>query len=89
MVIQSTSDLLQLYCGRIRRVRAHFVICQSCFWCASCFKAEYDFPKCPSCSYDAVDSLPIFEKEFFRMKVWHNGNLELEFGEEILQECRS
>jgi hypothetical protein len=38
------------------------------------------------CSHGAVYSLPISEKEFFKIKVWQNGNLELEFGEEILQE---
>jgi hypothetical protein len=53
----------------------YFLICQSCLWCAS-----YIFPlfykrntkeiisKCPSCSSDKVESLPIAENEKYRFK---------------------
>ena len=48
-----------------------FAICQSCFWCASCFPSQVldtiaasaedstSSPKCPSCIKGNIESIPI------------------------------
>jgi hypothetical protein len=54
-----------------------FVMCQSCFWCASCLCpkilstiAETDgsssLTKCPSCIEGNMESIPIAENENYR-----------------------
>lgn len=72
------SSLLELYRDGMRK--ANFVICPDCFWCASCLKAEYNFPMRLQCKNAVVDSLPISDGEFYRVEFWKNGNVELVFG---------
>ena len=36
----------------------HFLICDSCFWCASCIRTDASSIKCPSCNC-IVESMPI------------------------------
>ncbi len=36
----------------------HFLICDSCFWCASCIRVDAPV-KCPSCDDNEVESMPI------------------------------
>lgn len=76
----SVPDLLSAYASKCDRRKANFVICQSCFWCASCLKADYVFPMCVQCKSAAVDSLPIFDGEFYEVELLENGNVELMFG---------
>jgi hypothetical protein len=56
--------------------RIYFLICQSCFWCAS-YIASYIYfkrntekiiKKCPSCSTDNIESIPIAENEKYRFE---------------------
>ncbi len=54
--------------------KANFVMCPSCFWCATYFLADANFPNCPSCGGVAVDSIPISENEFYDLGVGENGN---------------
>lgn len=61
------SYLLKLYRNKIKR--ATFIICQSCYWCVSCLKAYDNFPICPYCVNKVVDSIPISDKEFYRMEI--------------------
>jgi hypothetical protein len=58
----------------------HFLICQSCFWCASYISAkmfsrttkatksisEVDITKCPSCIEGNIESFPITENEEYK-----------------------
>ena len=48
----------------------HFVICQSCFWCASRLNSIEDeaisTSKCPSCSNNRVESIPISYDEVYK-----------------------
>lgn len=37
----------------------HFLICESCFWCASRID-DYVFSECPTCNTSMVKSMPIF-----------------------------
>lgn len=71
------SSPLKLYRCRMRK--ANFIICPSCFWCASCLKADYVFPMCLQCKNGIVDSLPISDDEFYKIEFWDNGNVELIF----------
>lgn len=48
----------------------HFVICNSCYWCASLY-SNLKTIKCPVCNNDnTMESIPISENESF--KVSHN-----------------
>ena len=55
------------------------MICQDCFWCASCFKASDNFRNCPVCRNDGIDALPIFGGEYYKVELSANGNVELSF----------
>ncbi|WP_415283974.1 hypothetical protein [Candidatus Nitrososphaera sp. FF02] len=71
----------QLINGYKKRMqKANFVICSSCFWCATCFDAGKEFPACPACKGSPVDSLPISENEFYKVEIAGNRNIELSFG---------
>jgi hypothetical protein len=44
--------------------QAHFLLCGSCFWCASLLnKRNNSIGVCPSCQSRAVESLPILLDE--------------------------
>jgi hypothetical protein len=64
---------------RKRVQKANFVICSSCFWCATYFVAGNEFPRCPACGDSAIDSLPISENEFYKVGI-SDRNVELSFG---------
>jgi rubrerythrin len=48
----------------------HFLICESCFWCASLLSSnphhglskDETIPKCPLCDSDRIGVIPIFLK---------------------------
>ena len=67
-----------------------FVICQSCFWCASCLSsrilstiAETDgsssLTKCSSCIEGNIESIPIAENENYRFDYDTRRGLTMEF----------
>ncbi len=67
-----------------------FVMCQSCFWCASCLSskivstiAETDgsssLTKCPSCIEGNMESIPIAENENYRFDYDTRRGLTIEF----------
>lgn len=54
------------------------MICQSCYWIASCIKADYkDFPRCPRCGTDIVNIPPISDLTFFKYDVSDDEGLDL------------
>lgn len=59
--------------------KANFVICQDCFWCASCFK-QNNLPECPACSGRNIDLLPIFEGEHYQVEFSKKHSVNLMFG---------
>lgn len=69
-----------VFACKLDRYRANFVICQSCYWCASHFAG--DIHRCPSCKADSIDALPIFARESYRVGFWKNGNVEISFGKD-------
>jgi hypothetical protein len=67
-----------------------FAICQSCFWCASCFPSQVlgtiaaaedstSPPKCPSCIEGNIESIPIAENENYRFDYDTKRGVTMEF----------
>ena len=44
----------------------HFLLCNTCYWCASDIGSKSKFTKCPSCNSVEVESMPISDKELFK-----------------------
>ena len=61
------------------RNQIDFLICPSCFWCASYFNYSEVATRCPTCSNDNVESIPISNEELYMFS--HDGNrgVTLEF----------
>jgi hypothetical protein len=71
----------------------HFLICQSCFWCASYIPPKMfsrttkatkdisgiDITKCPSCIEGDIESLPITENEEYKFDYDTKRGVMLEF----------
>jgi hypothetical protein len=47
---------------------AEFIICNSCYWCASVL-LHYGLPRCPSCNSKMIELIPISQNEFYRLNV--------------------
>ena len=60
-----------------------FLICPSCFWCASYFKNQTIFLKCPLCHKGKIDCMPIGEDENFRFDYSHTKGVELNFSNNL------
>ena len=51
--------------------RINFLLCESCFWCASYFNNyKKVVTKCPTCGNDNVESMPISHDEVYTIS--HN-----------------
>src|ERR671937_671571 len=60
-------------------VKRHFVICNSCFWCASLYSNSRTI-KCPICnSYSNLESIAISENESFKFNCHSRRGIVLEF----------
>ena len=67
-----------------------FVICQSCFWCASCMSSRIlitmgagdisaSLAKCPSCIEGNIESIPIAKNENYRFDYNAKRGVTVEF----------
>jgi hypothetical protein len=61
------------------RIGANFLLCSSCFWCASCLSPDSTFTKCPSCTDGDIESLPIAENEGYRFNNDRKRGVTVEF----------
>ena len=60
----------------------HFLLCESCFWCASCLNvAERTVTKCPSCTDARLESMPISDNEIYKFEYNPVRGVILEFSE--------
>jgi hypothetical protein len=59
--------------------RVDFLLCPSCFWCASYFNYGEVATRCPTCGNDNVESLPISNGEFYTFSHNRNRGITLEF----------
>jgi hypothetical protein len=61
------------------RAKRHFVICNSCFWCASLY-SDSRTVKCPLCnSYSNLESIPLSKNESFKFDYHSRTGIVLEF----------
>jgi hypothetical protein len=61
--------------------RIDFVLCSSCFWCASYFNCSGGVTNCPTCNSDNIESLPISNGEFYTFSHDRNRGVTLGFSE--------
>jgi hypothetical protein len=68
--------------AKLTKVR-YFLICESCLWCASYFKNQATFTKCPLCHNGKIDWMPIGEDEHFLFDYSLSKGVELKFANNI------
>jgi hypothetical protein len=56
-----------------------FLLCSSCFWCASCLSPDSTFTECRSCSRGNIESIPIAENENYRFNSDIKRGITIEF----------
>jgi hypothetical protein len=59
--------------------RIDFLLCSSCFWCASYFNYTEVVTRCPTCDSNNIESLPISNGEFYAFSYDRNRGVTLEF----------
>ncbi len=61
--------------------KIHFLICGSCFWCASQYNTNSlsKLTKCPCCNNDSIESMPISRDELYAFNHDPKGGITLEF----------
>jgi hypothetical protein len=70
--------------------RANFLLCPSCFWCASCLpspmlrtmaaaKGSASLAKCPSCIEGNIESVPVAENEEYKFDYDIKRGVTMEF----------
>jgi hypothetical protein len=57
---------------------AHFLICDSCFWCASIFDEHYE-PRCLACGSRILSAVPVMHNEKFIVEVDKKRGISLSF----------
>jgi hypothetical protein len=57
----------------------HFLLCNTCYWCASEIGSKSMFSECPSCNSVEVESMPISDKELYKFDYHPKRGLTLEF----------
>lgn len=69
---------------KVTKTQRYFLICQTCFWCASFIDSVGDtqnlFVKtCPSCNDHNIESLPLLYNECYHFEYTVARGVELEF----------
>ena len=64
--------------------RRYFLICQTCFWCASYIDMmgnieDLPYKACPSCNNTEIESLPILNNEHYHFQYMPTRGVVLEF----------
>lgn len=57
----------------------HFLLCGSCYWCASYLNLRGTLEICPSCMNSKVESMPISDKETYAYRYNAIRGVTLEF----------
>ena len=58
----------------------YFLICKSCFWCASCVYDPYRMIKCPTCNESTtIESIPLSNHESYRFDYDNQRGVTVEF----------
>ena len=65
---RTISDQRQTEQQYLSQERTNFMICRNCSWCASILSAKHFITeKCPSCSIDMLESIPLAQNENFKI----------------------
>jgi hypothetical protein len=59
--------------------KAQFLICNSCFWCASILTSYFRLRKCPRCSGEALESMSLALDETYKFNYSTKNGVTLEF----------
>jgi hypothetical protein len=57
----------------------HFLLCNTCYWCASDIGSKSKFTRCPSCNSVEVESMPIAKNELYKFECYPKRGITLEF----------
>jgi hypothetical protein len=57
----------------------YFLLCSTCYWCASDISGKSKFTKCPSCNSVEVESMPLFDNELYKFDYHPKRGVTLEF----------
>ena len=57
----------------------YFLLCESCYWCASYYKGNTSFPKCPFCNDSKIECMPIGDEERYNFNQSPTRGVELIF----------
>lgn len=63
--------------------QAHFLLCSSCFWCASYLSLRGTVEMCPACLDGKVESMPISDNEVCTFRYDAIRGVTLEFGTKL------
>ncbi|WP_148701612.1 hypothetical protein [Candidatus Nitrososphaera evergladensis] len=74
---------------RIAARQAQFLICNECFWCASCLDPEFATGNCPSCNAAAVEDMPISANERYTFDYSVDRGVILEFTPKVRTASRA
>lgn len=56
--IEAMAAASSVMAARGRVSKWQFLICRSCYWCASCISARF-VPHCPVCHSRAIERMPV------------------------------
>lgn len=73
--------------GSITNIEINFLICNSCYWCASVYSNMNNLvnAKCPVCDDSSnLESMPIYKKESFKINYNSKCGVVLEFSRKIV-----
>jgi hypothetical protein len=84
MIVFTTSPSFDTNRDKIK-LQGHirFLLCNTCYWCASDIGSKSKFTKCPSCNSVEVESLPISDKESYKFDHQPKRGITLEFSNAV------
>jgi hypothetical protein len=76
----TTSSALDINIDKIKLpMSIHFLLCNTCYWCASDIGSKSKCTKCPSCTGVEVESMPIAKNELCKFDYHSKRGITLEF----------
>jgi hypothetical protein len=68
MIAFTTSSSFDINKDKIKLPRQiHFLLCSTCYWCASDIGSKSKFTKCPSCNSVEFGAMPIPKNELYKI----------------------
>jgi hypothetical protein len=84
MIAFTTSSSFDINRDKIRLpTQIHFLLCNTCYWCASDIGSKSKFTKCPSCNSLEVESMPIAKNELYKFDCYAKRGVTLEFSNAV------